>query len=39
LTRQGTVANHVEQILGRLGPRNRAQVATWATLAGLNSTG
>ena len=32
----GTVANHVEQILMRLGFRNRAQVAAWAAELGLH---
>jgi two-component system, OmpR family, sensor kinase len=35
----GTVANHVEHILGRLGLRNRTQVATWAVERGLYRTG
>ena len=34
----GTVANHVEQILLRLGFRNRAQVAAWAAELGLHRT-
>jgi non-specific serine/threonine protein kinase len=32
---QGTVANHVEHILGKLGFDNRAQIAAWATEQGL----
>ena len=32
----GTVANHVEQILMRLGFLNRAQVAAWAAELGLH---
>ena len=32
----GTVANHVEQILTRLGFRNRTQVAAWAVELGLH---
>jgi DNA-binding CsgD family transcriptional regulator len=32
----GTVANHVEQILTRLGFRNRTQVAAWAAELGLH---
>jgi two-component system OmpR family sensor kinase len=32
----GTVANHLEQILMRLGFRNRAQVAAWAAELGLH---
>ena len=31
----GTVANHVAQILDRLGVANRAQVAVWAAMHGL----
>jgi len=31
----GTVANHVQHILGRLGLRNRAALATWAVEHGL----
>lgn len=34
----GTVANHVEQILTRLGFRNRTQVAAWAAASGLLGT-
>jgi len=34
----GTVANHVEQILTRLGFRNRTQVAAWAAELGLHRT-
>ncbi len=32
---EGTVANHVEAILGRLGFRSRTQVAVWAVERGL----
>lgn len=32
---EGTVANHVEHILTRLGAANRAQIAAWAALQGL----
>jgi len=31
----GTVSNHVEHILRKLGFRNRVQIATWAVLNGL----
>jgi DNA-binding CsgD family transcriptional regulator len=34
----GTVANHVAGILGRLGLSSRAQIAAWATAHGLNGT-
>jgi DNA-binding NarL/FixJ family response regulator len=34
----GTIANHVAQILGRLGFRNRTQVAAWAAELGLHRT-
>ena len=34
----GTVANHVAQILDRLGLANRAQVAAWAAMHGLMPT-
>jgi DNA-binding CsgD family transcriptional regulator len=34
----GTVANHVDQILARLGFRNRTQVAAWAVELGLHRT-
>jgi DNA-binding CsgD family transcriptional regulator len=32
----GTVANHIDQILARLGFRNRTQVAAWAVELGLH---
>jgi DNA-binding NarL/FixJ family response regulator len=32
---EGTVANHVEHILGRLGFKSRTQIAVWATQHGL----
>jgi DNA-binding NarL/FixJ family response regulator len=32
---RGTIANHVEHILRRLGMRNRAEVAAWAARGGL----
>jgi DNA-binding CsgD family transcriptional regulator len=35
----GTAANHVAQILHRLGMQNRAQVAAWAVRAGLAGPG
>jgi DNA-binding NarL/FixJ family response regulator len=31
----GTVANHIEHILGRLNCHNRAQIAAWAVQVGL----
>ena len=34
----GTAANHIEQILGRLGLKNRAQLAVWAVEHGLFRT-
>jgi DNA-binding CsgD family transcriptional regulator len=36
---KGTVANHVEHILNRLGFQNRAKVASWAAALGLSATG
>ena len=35
----GTAANHVEQILRRLGFRSRTQLATWAAECGLYRSG
>ena len=35
----GTVANHVEHILRRLGFRSRTQIATWAVERGLYRSG
>jgi non-specific serine/threonine protein kinase len=32
---RGTVANHVEAILQRLGFHHRTQIATWAVITGL----
>jgi two-component system, OmpR family, sensor kinase len=37
LLTQGTVANHVEQILRRLGFHSRAQIGVWAVERGLHS--
>lgn len=36
---EGTVANHVQHILGRLGVSNRAQVAVWVVERGLHDRG
>ena len=35
----GTVANHIAQIMRRLGVRRRTQIATWASRRGLDGTG
>jgi DNA-binding CsgD family transcriptional regulator len=35
----GTVANHIASMLGRLGLRNRTQIATWAVERGLYQSG